>query len=124
MLVQNLSGLLNSDVMMGDSPRRPYKNVAEGSGTLYGGHDVIIDDEDLVAYGSGSGSGSGDGAGDDDREPTPKPGGECRWCWCLNCDVCSPVGSSRKWQSLRSTGSGCVWAAQEMAEFGQHRKFG
>ena len=87
-LVQNLSGLLNSDVMMGDSPRGPYKNVAEGSGTLYGGHDVIIDDEDLVAYGSGSGSGSGDGAGVDDREPTPKSDGECRWCCCVLIVMC------------------------------------
>ncbi|KAL8598828.1 hypothetical protein ACOMHN_015407 [Nucella lapillus] len=72
---QNLSGLLNREIMQGDSPYgnypTPYKSLdQEGSGRMYH-QDVIVDDEDLVAYGSGSGSGSG--AGPNLDEDTPKP---------------------------------------------------
>lgn len=72
---RNLSTLLNSDLMMGDSPnRQPYYKNVEGSG-LYR-HDVLVkagDDEDLV--GSGSGSGSGDDQPDDSKDDTTGSGG-------------------------------------------------
>lgn len=73
---RNLSGLLNREIMQGDSPYgmppTPYKSLdREGSGRMYH-QDVIVDDEDLVAYGSGSGSGSGEGP-DDGGQGTSKP---------------------------------------------------